>query len=147
MNQNKTGEHATGALRTATGNLRRSLAVYAAAEPTLHLLVFLGSSSRGDAGGTADIEIGYIAEPGFDAPTFQQLAASVMDLEKVAIADLQRAANTAFRAAREGALVFERTPNAFAEFRERAIHNWCELAPVLNAVYDRLEAPSRAEPR
>ena len=46
-------ESRVGDRSTATGNLRRSLAVYAAAEPTLHLLVFLGSSSRGDAGGTA----------------------------------------------------------------------------------------------
>lgn len=130
----------TGGIRTATGDVRRSLAVYAAAEPTLHLLVFLGSSSRGDAGGAADIELGYLADPGFDVPTFQELAASVLDLEKVAIASLARAATTAFRAAREGALIFERTPNGFAEFRERAIHNWCELEPVLNAAYDRLDA-------
>jgi hypothetical protein len=130
----------TGGFRTETGSVRKSLAVYAAAEPTLHLLVFLGSSSRGDAGGAADIEIGYVAEPGFDALTFQQLAASVLDLPKVAIADLQRAATTAFRAAREGALVYERTPGSFAEFREQAIHNWCELVPVLNAAYDRIEA-------
>jgi hypothetical protein len=122
-----------------TGNVRKSLAVYAAAEPTLHLLVFLGSSSRGDAGGAADFEIGYVADPGFDAPTFQQLAASVLDLEKVAIANLLRSPTTAFRAAREGALVFERARNGFDEFRERTIHNWCELAPVLNAVYDRIE--------
>lgn len=122
-----------------TGNVRKSLAVYAAAEPTLHLLVFLGSSSRGDAGGAADFEIGYVADPGFDAPTFQQLAASVLDLEKVAIANLLRSPTTAFRAAREGALVFERVRNGFDEFRERTIHNWCELAPVLNAVYDRIE--------
>ncbi|MBK5257024.1 MAG: hypothetical protein JJE39_13415 [Vicinamibacteria bacterium] len=147
MSDPRTGEHRTGTLRTATGNLRRSLAVYAAAEPTLHLLVFLGSSSRGDAGGTADFEIGYIAEPEFDARTFQQLAASVLDREKVSMANLRRAPTTAFRAAREGALVFERTPNSFAEFRERAIHNWCELAPVLNAVYDRIEAPARTAPR
>jgi hypothetical protein len=147
MSDHRTGDHNTGTVRTATGNLRRSLAVYAAAEPTLHLLVFLGSSSRGDAGGTADIELGYIAEPGFDASTFQQLAASVLDLEKVSIANLHRAATTAFRAAREGALVFERAPNSFTEFRERAIHNWCELAPVLNAVYDRIESSEKAEPR
>ena len=139
-------EDQTGSIRTQTGNLRRSLAVYAAAEPTLHLLVFLGSSSRGDAGGTADIEIGYIADKGFDAPTFQQLAASVLDLEKVSIADLQRAATTAFRAAREGALVYERFPQGFAEFRERAIHNWCEIATVLNAVYDRIETPTPRYP-
>ncbi len=125
-----------------TGNVRESLAVYAAAEPTLRLLVFLGSSSRGDAGGRADFEIGYVADAGFDARTFQQLAASVLDLEIIAVANLLRSPTTAFRAAREGALVFERTPNAFAEFRERTIHNWCELAPVLNAVYDRLETPS-----
>lgn len=122
-----------------TGNVRKSLAVYAAAEPTLHLLVFLGSSSRGDAGGAADFEIGYVADPGFDARTFQQLAASVLNLEKVAIANLLRSPTTAFRAAREGALVYERARNAFDEFRERTIHNWCELAPVLNAVYDRIE--------
>jgi hypothetical protein len=122
------------------GNVRKTLAAYAEAEPTLQLLVFLGSSSRGDAAGAADFEIGYAADPGFDARTFQQLAASVLDLEKTALANLQRSPNTAFRAAREGALVYERTPNAFAEFRERTIHNWCELAPVLNAVYDRLEA-------
>lgn len=137
-------QHRTGSIRTATGNVRKSLAVYAAAEPTLHLLVFLGSSSRGDAGGSADFEIGYIADPGFDARTFQQLAASVLDLENVAIADLRHASTTAFRAAREGALAYERTPNTFIEFRERTIHHWCELAPVLNAAYDRLEAPSPA---
>ncbi len=130
-------------MSTATGSVRKTLAVYAAAEPTLKLLVFLGSSSRGDAGGSADFEIGYIADPGFDARTFQQLAASVLDLEKVAIANLLRSPTTAFRAAREGALVFERVPHAFDEFRERTIHNWCELAPVLNAVYDRIEAPAR----
>ena len=133
-------QHGTGAGRPQTGGVRRTLAVYAAAEPTLHLVVFLGSASRGDAGGTADFEIGYVAEPGFDAPTFQELAASVLNLDRVAIADLKRSATTAFRAAREGALVFEREPNTFAEFRERAIHNWCELAPVVNAAYDRIEA-------
>jgi hypothetical protein len=138
----------TGSVRTATGNVRKSLAVYAAAEPTLQLLVFLGSSSRGDVGGSADFEIGYVADPGFDAHTFHELAESVLDLPNVAISDLRRAATTAFRAAREGALVYERTPNSFIEFRERAIHNWCELAPVLNAVYDRMETPSPPrEPR
>jgi len=130
----------TGSVRTVTGNVRKTLAVYAAAEPTLHLLVFLGSSSRGDAGGTADFELGYLADPGFDAKTFQQLAASVLDLPRVAIGDLKRAATTAFRAAREGALVYERTPGSFLEFREQAIHNWCELAPVLNAAFDRIQA-------
>lgn len=133
-------EHRTGSVNTATGSLRKSLAVYAAAEPTLRLLVFLGSSSRGDAGGTADIELGYLADPGFDARTFQELATSVLDLPNVAVANLRLAPTTAFRAAREGALVYERTPNSFVEFRERAIHNWCELAPVLSAVYDRIEA-------
>ncbi len=141
MSDHKTGGHRSETARTATGSLRKSLAVYAAAEPTLHLLVFLGSSSRGDAGGRADIELGYIADPGFDAKTFRQLAAAVMDLEKVSIASLGRAATLAFRAAREGALIYERTPNGFVEFRERAIHNWCELAPVLSAVYDRVESP------
>ena len=135
-------QHRTGAVRAETGGVRRTLAVYAAAEPTLHLLVFLGSSSRGDAGGAADFEIGYIADAGFDAQTFQELAASVLDLEKIAIANLLRSPTTAFRAAREGALVYERTANAFDEFRERTIHNWCELAPVLNAVYDRIEGIS-----
>lgn len=127
----------------STGELRLSLAFYAAAEPTLHLLVMLGSSSRGDAGGSADLELGYVADRGFDAATFAELAVSVLDLKGVGVADLQAAPTTAFRAAREGALVYERTPGAFAEFRERAIHNWCELAPVLNAAYDRVEALTR----
>ncbi|MEO8361952.1 MAG: hypothetical protein ABI672_18105 [Vicinamibacteria bacterium] len=131
----------SGAPRTHTGNVRKSLALYAAVEPTLHLLVMLGSSSRGDAGGAVDVELGYVADAAFDAATFQELAASVLDRERVSMANLRRAATTAFRAAREGALVFERTPNSFDEFRERAIHNWCELAPVLNAAYDRIEAP------
>jgi len=127
-------------LRRGTSGVRDQLAIYADAEPTLHLLVFLGSSSRGDAGGTVDFEIGYVADPEFDVATFQQLAASVLNLEKIAVANLLRSPTNAFRAAREGALVYERTPNAFMEFRERTVHNWCELAPVLNAVYDRLEA-------
>ena len=141
MSDRGTGGHATGSLPTATGNLRKSLAVYAAAEPTLHLLVLLGSASRGDTGGRADMEIGYVADPAFDASTFRQLASSVMNVGEVAIADLRRAAATAFRAAREGALVYERAPGGFLEFRQDAIHNWCEIAPVLNAVYDRLESP------
>ena len=136
-------DHDTGSVRTHTGNVRRSLAVYAAAEPTLHLLILLGSSSRGDAGGTADIELAYLADPGFDARTFQELAESVLDLKRVAIADLRRTATTAFRAAREGALVYEHAPGRFLEFREQAIHNWCELAPVLNAAYDRIQGPAR----
>lgn len=129
-----------GRPRSSTGQVRMTLATYAAAEPTLQLMVFLGSSSRGDAGGNADIEIGYVADPGFDEATFQQLAVTVLGLPKVAMANLQRAATTAFRAAREGALIFERSPDGFADFRERAIHNWCELVPVLNAAYDRIEA-------
>ena len=123
-----------------TGNVRHSIAKYAAAEPTVYLMVFLGSASRGDAGGSYDFEIGYLADPGFDAGTFQSLAATVLGLERVAMADLRHAASTAFRAAREGALVYERVPDGYAEFRERAIHNWCEIAPVLNAAYDRIEA-------
>lgn len=126
--------------RPSTGNVRNAIAAYAAAEPTLQLMVFLGSASRGDAGGSYDFEIGYLADPGFDAGTFQQLAATVLGLERVAMADLRHAASTAFRAAREGALVYERVPDGYADFRERAIHNWCELAPVLNAAYDRIEA-------
>ncbi len=132
------------AQRHTTGRLRVSLALYAAAEPSLHLLVFLGSSSRGDAGGSADIELGYLADSTFDHETFRELAASVLDLPVIAIADLRRAPTTAFRAAREGALVFERSPGEFSEFRERAIHNWCELAPVLTAAFDRVEASARA---
>lgn len=129
-----------GGDRPTTGNLRRSLAAYAADEPTLQLMVFLGSASRGDAGGAYDIEIGYLADQGFDAGTFQQLAVTVLGLERVAMADLRHAATTAFRAAREGALVYERVQDGYADFRERAIHNWCEIAPVLNAAYDRIEA-------
>src|SRR5689334_5401341 len=96
-----------------SSNVREALAVYAEAEPTLHLLVLLGSSSRGDAGGTADFEIGYLADWGFDAPTFRQLAASVLDVENVVIANLRRSSAAAFRAASEGALAFERKPGAF----------------------------------
>lgn len=133
-----------GFSRSHTGEIRMSLAVYAAAEPTIEMLVLLGSSSRGDAGGAADMEIGYIAREGFDERTFQQLAAAVLDLPRVAMADLRRAPTTAFRAAREGALVFERAPGMFADFREQAIHNWCELSPVIRAVYDRIEARAAA---
>jgi hypothetical protein len=108
------------------------------------LLVIMGSSSRGDAGGGAEIELGFAADPGFDAATFQQITASVLNLRRVAIADMLQSATAAFRAAREGALVYERTLHGFLEFRERAIHNWCELAPVINAAFDRVEAA--AEP-
>lgn len=126
--------------RSYTGELRGSLAIYAAAEPTLQLLVLLGSSSRGDAGGRADMEIGYIAEAAFDRATFEQIAATVLDVPRVSLANLRQTPTNAFRAAREGALVFERVPGAFEDFREQAIHNFCEISPVLNAVYDRLEA-------
>ena len=125
-----------------TGGVRQSLGVYAAREPTLEFLVILGSSSRGDAGGRADVELGYVADPGFDAATFQELAISVLDVPRVALVNLRHAATSAFRAAREGALVFERTPDAFLAYREIAIHNWCEIAPVINAAYDRMEAPT-----
>ncbi len=133
-------ERETRAQTTTTGDVRKTLSAYAAAEPTLRLLVFLGSSSRGDASGSTEFEIAYLAERGFDAPTFEQLSASVLNLDRVAMSDLRRNSSTAFRAAREGALVYQRSPNGFAEFRERTIHNWCEVGPVLNAVYDRIES-------
>lgn len=136
-----------GRPRSGSGSLRETLGVYAAAEPTLQLLVILGSSSRGDAGGAADIELGFVADPGFDAETFQQLTASVLNMERVVLTNLRKSATSAFRAAREGALVFERTLHGFLEFRERAIHNWCELAPVLNAAFDRVEASIQGSAR
>ena len=97
------GEHRTGAVRSETGGVRKTLAAYAAAEPTLHLLVFLGSSSRGDAGGAAAFEIGHVAHPGFDPRPFPELPAAGVRLRKTTVSHPLPASPPRFRAARSGA--------------------------------------------
>jgi hypothetical protein len=121
------------------GGVRLNLRTFAEADPALRMLMIFGSADRGDAAGRFDHELAYVARAGFDEQTFLEVCVSVIGSASVCLINLRTAPVTlAFRAAREGALVYERESGLFHRFRLRAIHNWCDLEPVIQAAYDRL---------
>ena len=63
----------------------------------------------------------------------------MLNADRIDLVDLDRAgALIRHRVARDGAVLFERTPGLFHEFRLDAIETWCDLEPVLGPLYARV---------
>jgi hypothetical protein len=125
----------------STGSLRFDLKAFGESDPALRLLVIFGSKSRGDAAGRFDFEFAYLARSGFSEQTFLEVSDSVLGGASVCLVNLRTASLAqAFRAAREGAVIYEREKGLFDRFRMRTIHSWCDLEPVVRAAHDRAAA-------
>jgi predicted nucleotidyltransferase len=125
--------------------LLRAIERATAGVPGLRLFVLHGSRARGDAHAASDWDFAYEAETSFDPDALLASLADVLKADRLDLVDLDRAgALLRHRVARDGVLVVERAPGLFVRFRLKAIATWCDLAPVLEPLYERvLEALPR----
>lgn len=97
----------------------------------LELLVLFGSRARGDDRAGADWDVGYLARDDADVPGLLAALVEALGSDRVDLADLGRASGLLrYRAARDGRLLFEATPDGFDRFRLDAVRFWCDVAPL-----------------
>jgi predicted nucleotidyltransferase len=109
--------------------------------PGVRLAVLFGSRARGEATAASDWDIGYLAGDRLDRERLVTDLVRALDTERIDLVDLERAGGLVrFRAARDGTVVFEGVPDAFARFWLEAVTFWCDAGPVIRAGYDDLLA-------
>ena len=119
--------------------LTRALAGTAAAATGLQLFVLHGSRARGDAHAGSDWDFAYEADTTLDADGLLASLADLLKADRIDLVDLDRAgALLRHRVARDGVVLFERSPGRFQRFWLDAVHAWCDLAPVLEPLYGRV---------
>ncbi len=99
------------------------------ADPQVTLAVVFGSSARGTASGSSDLDIGVVGVTPLRLPalavTLSRLAGREVDLIQLEAAPpLLR-----FEIARDGVLLAERTEGLWPAFQARAMVDWWEWAP------------------
>jgi predicted nucleotidyltransferase len=127
----------------ARRDVHDALARTASAAPGLRLLLLHGSRARNEAHAHSDWDFAYEADATFDADALLAALADTLHADRIDLVDLDRAgALFRHRVARDGVVVFERTPGRFDRFWLNAVDTWCDLAPVLEPLYARvLERP------
>ena len=111
--------------------------VESGSHPELRLLVLFGSRARGDAQEGADWDFGFLGDPAFDADALLGELMAALQADRVDLVDLGRAGGQVrFRVARDGRLVYERSPGEFQRFWFEAVSFWCDVAPVLEPAYE-----------
>ncbi len=118
-------------------DVRQALARMSVETPGLQLLVLHGSRGRGDAHAGSDWDFAFEADATFDPDGLLASLADLLKADRIDLVDLGRAgALLRHRVARDGVLIFERTAGRFERFRLEAIQTWCDLAPVLEPLYE-----------
>jgi predicted nucleotidyltransferase len=103
----------------------------------LQLAVVFGSRARGDASAASDWDVAYRADDRLDREALLLDLIRALDTDRVDLVDLERAGGLVrFRAARDGRVVFEAAPDAFARFWLEAVDFWCDAGPVIRAGYE-----------
>lgn len=115
------------------------LTAAARAVPGLKLLVLHGSRARGTSHEQSDWDFAYLGEHALDPDALLAAINEALGTDAVDLADLSDgSALLRFRVARDGIVVHEATPGTFDAFRLDAIHTWCDMEPVLTALYDKV---------
>ncbi len=95
-----------------------------------------GSRARGEARPDSDWDLGYLANPPFDADALLADAVRAVGSDRIDLVDLARASGQLrYRAAAEARVVFTRSEEVFPSFWFDAVTFWCDAAPVLSAGY------------
>ena len=125
----------------------------AAALPGVELLVVFGSTARGRDRVGSDLDVGVILGAGPVAlrRTVEVALARAADRD-VDVVDLDTAPPLLrFEVARDGILIHEGRPHAWADFRARAMLDWWEWSPTARMIQDaaiqRLRAQVARGPR
>jgi predicted nucleotidyltransferase len=105
--------------------------------PAVRLAVVFGSRARGDATAASDWDIGILGDAGLDHDALLAALVRTLGTDRIDLVDLARAGGLVrFRAARDGVAVFERTPDAFADFWHDAVDFWCDAGALIRAGYE-----------
>jgi len=125
--------------RPVPADTRQTLKRIAGSARGLTLFVLHGSRAREDAHERSDWDFAYESDPGFDPDALLADLADALKVDRIDLVDLRRAgALVRHRVARDGVALLEREPGRFNEFRLDAIRTWCDLAPVLEPLYERV---------
>lgn len=103
------------------------------------MLLLHGSRARGDARADSDWDFGFLADDRavFDPDDLLAQIAEALGADHIDLADLSSSsALLAYRAARDGVVVFEREAGRFQRFWLHAVDTWCDLAPILMPLYE-----------
>lgn len=107
--------------------------------PEVVLAVLFGSHARGREREGSDVDLGVELAPG--APAFETLQELEVSLSRalgrfVDLVDLKKAPPLLrFEIARDGLLLVERRPYAWADFKARAMIDWWDWAPYARRIH------------
>ena len=123
-------------MNAATPDIHAALTRLAEAAPGLQMLVLHGSRARQEAHAYSDWDFAYEADGACDADALLAAIADALHADRIDLVDLDRAgALLRHRVARDGVVLFERTPGRFDRFWLNAVDTWCDLAPILEPLY------------
>jgi hypothetical protein len=115
-------------------SLDEQLKQTAASLPSIRLLVLFGSAARGSDRRRSDVDVGIILEePASRAEVEIVLGRAAR--RPIDIVDLNDAPpQLRFEIARDGKVLIERVPYAWADFRVRAMIDWWDWAPTARMI-------------
>lgn len=100
--------------------------------PALRLLVLHGSRARGDDHARSDWDLAYLGDASIDELELRSQLAKALRTDGVDLADLSRAGGLLrYRVAKDGVLLFERSPGDFERFCYDAATFWLDIEPVV----------------
>lgn len=103
----------------------------------LSLLLLFGSRARGDTYPGSDWDLGYIADPEFDAADFLARLVLLLGTDRIDLVNLERTNGLLrYRAAAEGQPLFESIPGNYERFWFDAVSYWCDMGPIIREGYE-----------
>ena len=106
------------------------------ATPGVRLAVLFGSAARGNHDEKSDLDVGVCLESGAGAGPLLEVELSRISHRRVDLVRLDKAPPLLrFEIARDGRLLLERVPHAWADFKARAMVDWWDWAPLAHALH------------
>jgi predicted nucleotidyltransferase len=113
--------------------------------PEVELAVLFGSAARGEGQRRSDLDVA-VRLKGGSAPGLPRLQVSLARAtgREVDLVSLDASPPLLrFEIARDGVVLLERTPHAWADFRARAMIDWWDWAPIARRIHAALLARLR----
>ena len=100
------------------------------------LAVLFGSAARGESGPDSDLDVGVLFEAGREGAAALEVALARASERRLDLVGLDTAPPLLrFEIARDGRVLVERTPHAWADFRARAMTDWWDWAPTARLLH------------
>jgi hypothetical protein len=104
--------------------------------PGVRLAVLFGSAARGESGPDSDLDVGVLFEAGREGAAALEVALARASERRLDLVGLDTAPPLLrFEIARDGRVLVERTPHAWADFRARAMTDWWDWAPTARLLH------------